>query len=372
MRLRTAIATLLALAALAGADDGPAWRAAAPGHDWDFDRDYAAHPDYKTEWWYVTGLLTTDDGVPLSYQLTFFRVGLRRDAPPSPSRWAADALVLAHAAVSDPRAGRHVFSEALWRAAPLLGGFGAPGDTTLAWCQAPPGTDDTWSIDRIDGRLRLRARDDRRGLAYDLVCTPMRPPVLHGDDGYSPKTADGSAGSLYFSRTRLATSGTLRRDGRDATVTGTSWLDREIFTDTLSPGQTGWDWLSLRLDDGRDLMLYRLRRSDGAEDFALGTLVEADGATRRLPSSAWTLSPETTWRSDQTGAEYPVAWRLRVPGHGLDLRIEAMMPDQENVSGLSGVHYWEGAVTATSDGDGPRGEGFVELTGYGEGSRPPV
>jgi predicted secreted hydrolase len=280
---------------------------------------------------------------------------------------------MAHASLADPDRGRHVFSEVLRRAVPLLGGFGAPGDSVLAWVQAPAGTDDRWSIALAEDGFRLRARDDARGLRYDLVAVPERPLVLHGDGGYSAKTADGKNGSLYVSATRLAVRGTVWRDGEPTRVAGRAWWDQEVLTNTLAAGQAGWDWLCLQLEDGRDLMLYRLRTADGGTDFANGTLVAVDGTVSPLPAAAWTWSPGATWTSPTTGAAYPVAWRLRIPGEGIDLELRATMDAQENVSTRTDIFYWEGAVRATAPGEKRvLGRGFIELTGYGEGSRPPV
>lgn len=364
------------------------WRRAGPGHPWSFPRDHYAHPGFRTEWWYLTGHLGDRDAPPgaepCAFQFTLFRIGLdpawtpgAADGDSSTSAWRAANLVMGHAAVTDPAAGRHAFSEALWRAAGGLGGFGTPGDTLLAWCLAPPGTAATWSLSLVDGTFGVRARDERRGLAFDLVCATPAEPVLQGPGGFSPKDATGRAGSLYYSLPRLAVEGTLRRGDRDVPVTGTAWLDREVFTSTLAEGQSGWDWVSLQLDDGRDLMLYRLRRADGAVDFALGSVSAPGAAPRPLPAATWTLEPLATWTSAATGATYPVDWRLRVPGEGIDLELRAVLADQENVSARTGVHYWEGAVRALvpagAPGAGrPQGRGFVELTGYGEGSRPPV
>lgn len=374
---------LLPVAVLAAAEPG-LWRQAAPGYQWEFPRDLGVHPEYKTEWWYVTGHLFPEDdpaAEPLGYQLTFFRVGLQPAAAVEPrTAWDAVDLVMAHAAVTDPASGRHVFSEAIWRATPFLGGFGAlddslPGDGVLAWCRAPAGTDADWKFAWDGEAFHLSARDDRQGLGFDLRCVPTRPVVLHGQDGFSPKTADGKSGSLYFSRTRLATSGVVRRDGREVAVQGNSWLDREIFTSTLAAEQKGWDWLALGLADGRDLMLYRLRDAAGAEDFALGTLVGAEGGpVSPLPGQDWNLDPVDWWTSPVTGSRYPVRWRLKVPEQQLDLLVAAVLPDQENVSETTGIHYWEGAVTLHpwDRPDTQLGRGFVELTGYGEGSRPPV
>ncbi len=384
------LAAALACAALPGANTNtppapaPAegWLRAAPGYAWSFPRDHYAHPAHRTEWWYLTGHLREEgapaDAEPVAFQFTLFRIGLDPLAPPpGGSTWRAQALVMGHAATTDPTAGRHVFSETLWRAAAGLGGFGVPGDTTLAWCAAPPGTPGRWSVALQDGAFLVRARDDQRGLAFDLSCASATPPVLQGPGGFSPKDASGQAGSLYYSLPRLSVTGTLRRGDRDVRVTGQAWLDREVFTSTLGASQTGWDWVSLQLDDGRDLMLYRLRTADGRVDFALGTLAAPDGTSRSLVREQWSLEPLSQWTSPATGAPYPVDWRLRVPEAAIDVELRAILPDQENVSTRTGVHYWEGGVRAVTPAGKPgagalRGRGFVELTGYGAGSRPPV
>ena len=377
MRTIAVICLLITAAVAAAAGSDPVWRRAAPGYQWSFPRDHYQHPEYQTEWWYVTGqlvLLDDPDAEPLGFQQTFFRVGLTRDAAAdSGSDWAARDLVMAHASLADPERGRHVFSEVLRRAVPLLGGFGAPGDSVLAWVRAPAGTDDDWSLTLTGDGFRLRSRDDRRGLRYDLVAVRERPLVLHGDGGYSAKTADGENGSLYVSATRLAIRGTVWRDGEPTRVAGRAWWDQEVCTNTLAPGQAGWDWLCLQLEDGRDLMLYRLRTADGETDFAHGTLVAADGTVSQLPADSWTWTPGETWTSPATGAPYPIAWRLRIPAEGIDLELRATMPDQENVSTRTNIFYWEGAMRATAPGGkSVLGRGFVELTGYGKGGRPPV
>jgi predicted secreted hydrolase len=375
--------TLVCLAVAVWADSPPAldsWLSAGKGYQWDFPRDDGIHPDYKTEWWYLTGHLfptdeTVTDQAALAFQMTFFRVGLQPPDQPLPdSNWAARDLVMAHASVADPGQNIHRFSEVLRRATPLLGGFGGPTDTTLAWCQGPAGTADKWRISRSGEGYRLQAADDRQGFRYDLTCVPAKPRVFHGDGGFSPKSADGSAASLYFSFTRMVVTGTVSIGEKSIPVRGQCWLDREIFSSSLAPDQTGWDWVSLQLEDGRDLMVYRLRGKNPTQDFALGTLVDDAGISRTLPAESFTLKPFETWTSPETGAEYPIGWKLEIPDEGIDLVLKATMPEQENISRQSGVHYWEGAVTAHPAGkpDQNAGRGFVELTGYGKGSRPPV
>ena len=374
MRKPRAFLLLLLVCAATTYAAGDIWRHADPGHRWTWPRDHYAHRDYRTEWWYFTGHLqpaTGDTTANLGFQLTFFRLGMIPPRTPMPrAELAAHGGVMAHAALTDPAAGRHVFSEVLWRETPLLGGFGEAGDSLIAWCRAPAGTDGRWRLGLQGQTFLLHAVDKTRDLAYDLTCRPVKPVVLHGDNGFSAKNAAGSTGSLYASCTRMSVTGSVTRDGRRIPVAGWCWMDHEIFSDTLAPDLKGWDWVSLQLDDGRDLMLYRLFHPDGSTAHASGTLVDSRG--RATPLERWSLVPQKTWTSPATGAPYPVRWRLDVPAADLEVELKATMDDQENRSLKSGIHYWEGAVTATDHTGRRVGRGFVEMTGYGPGNRPPM
>lgn len=362
-------------AAEAAPPPAPAWTPADPAHRWAFPRDHHAHPSYRNEWWYLTGTVEAEDppGRRFGYQLTFFRVGILPEPLPLDSAWAAGTAVMAHAAVTDPAGGRHVFSEVLWRAVPLLGGFGGQGDPVLAFAEAPPGTAARWTL-RLDGdSFAFSVRDDARGLALALSARPERPLVLQGPNGYSRKAAQEGYASLYYSFTRMATGGTLTVGGRTFRVRGTSWMDRELGSSQLAPEQVGWDWFSLRLAGGRDLMLYALRRADGSADFRRATLVEADGRVRYLEPDAWRVEALGRWKSPVTGATYPQGWRVSVPGAGIELTVQPELAAAENVSRrVPGLSYWEGPVRATGPDGAPAGEGYVELTGYGERTRPPI
>lgn len=367
---------VLALAALLGAAApvDPGWQPADPGHRWSFPADHHAHPATRNEWWYFTGLLEAD-GAPgrrLGYQLTFFRIGLAAHPPALDSAFAAGQAVMAHLAVTDLASGRHVFSELLWRAAPLSGGFPAGGDL-LAWALAPPGTAGRWSVRLAPGGFALAARDDARGVALELALRAGGPPVLEGPNGYSRKSAGEGYASLYYSYPRLGTEGTIEVAGERFRVRGTTWMDKEFGSSQLAPGQVGWDWFSLRLADGRDLMLYALRRADGGADFRRATLVLPSGEVRWLEPGEWTALPLSTWRSPRTGAVYPSGWRIEVPSAALALEVRPEVAGAEDVSALvPGLAYWEGPVRVLAPGGAPAGEGYVELTGYGVGSRPPI
>ncbi len=372
MRSRVRLALALGALALAGSA-GRGWRAAEPGYRWSFPRDHWSHPGYRNEWWYLTGRLESVDppGRRLGYQLTFFRVGLLPEAPRLDSRWATANAVMGHAALADLSTGERRFSEVLVREMPDLGAFAAFPAEPIAWSVAPPGTGGRWSLAWNGDGFDLRMADAARGLALSLETRAGRPPALEGPDGYSRKAAGEGAASLYYSFTRLATRGEVTLGGSRWKVAGESWMDHEIGSSQLAPGQVGWDWFGLRLADGRDLMIYQLRRADGAVDFASATVVDRRGP-RWLAPGAWSVRATATWRSPATGATYPARWRIEVPGEGLALAVEPELADQENRAAAAGLFYWEGAVRVRDAGGRGAGEGYVELTGYGAGNRPPL
>jgi len=345
---------------------------ADPAHRWSFPRDHFARPGHRNEWWYFTGNLTAASGRRVGFQVTFFRVGLLPERPPFDSGWSASDVVMAHAAVTELDAGRHRFAETLWRAAPLLGGFGAAPGPRVAFAQAPAGTPGRWTLD-LDGETwRLAVRDDRAAFALSLQAAPSRPTVLQGPNGYARKAAAAGFASEYYSQPRLAVTGALGLDGREEPVRGEAWLDREVGSSLLGPGQVGWDWFALRLADGRDLVLYRLRRADGQVDFASGALLSGSGAARPLGPDDFTVRPTGHWRSEASGATYPSGWRIEVPAAGLALDLVPPVVAAENRSALlPGLDYWEGPVRVLARG-AAAGEGYVELTGYGPGGRLPL
>ena len=362
------------LALLLAAD--PAWKPAAPGHEWSFPADHGSHPGYRNEWWYFTGILSTPgasgaSGRRLGYQVTFFRIGISPETRGGGSAWSATDVLMGHAAITDLVSGERVFSEVIYRAIPLLAGFGVATDPLLAWSRGPPGTEARWGLRREGDGFAIEVADRARGLALRLRLRPDRGPILQGPGGVSRKSSRDGFASLYYSLTRLSTEGEVEMGGRVASVRGQSWMDKEFGSSQLAPDQAGWDWFALRLADGRDLMLYVLRDKGGGVSFGSGTLVDRDGKPRWLAAEDFRLRSAGRWRSPSTGADYPSGWIVEVPSARLVLRVDPEVADQENRGG-SAPHYWEGAVRV-KDGDGaPAGEGFVELTGYGEGNRPPI
>jgi predicted secreted hydrolase len=333
------------------------WRRVTAGYRFAFPDDHRSHPEYKIEWWYYTGNLAARDGRRFGYQVTFFRVGVEFE-PATASRWAVRDLFMAHLAVTDVAGRRYRFRERLNRAGP--GQAGAAVDRYHVW-------NEDWSV-RLDPEGTHVLTAVERDLGVDLRLSPGKPPVAHGRDGISRKGAEPGNATHYYSLTRMPTRGTVSIDGTEVEVEGLSWMDHEFGTRVLEPDQVGWDWFSIQLDDGTDMMVFQLRRTDGTHDpHSSGTLVDASGAATPLRPDAFDLRPLAQWRSPHSGGNYPVAWRVTVPGRALDLAVRPVVDDQElRLRDSSGVIYWEGAVvvTGTRHGRPVRGHGYLELTGY--------
>lgn len=376
--MRGLLASVLALAALASAQAaGPLLGPLSPGaaadpgfaqvqgpRTFQFPADHGPHPAYRTEWWYVTGNLDAATGERFGFELTFFRVGLAPSRPARastgpPSAWRTREIYTAHFAVTDVARHRFAYTQKWSRAALDLAG--ARADPLAVWI-------DDWSLKESSPTApwHLAAASPAYSLSLDL--TPLTPPVLNGQGGYSPKSSEPGSASYYYSLPRLAVHGQLVRNGHVLDVSGLAWLDREWGSGGLGRHEVGWDWFGLQLKDGTDLMFYALRNQDGHRDpDSAGTWTGPDGHSRALASREVEIDVTDHWRSPR-GGRYPARWRLRVPSQGLDIDIRPVLADQE----LGTVpRYWEGAVdfNGTKSGQPIAGRGYVELVGYG--SAPP-
>lgn len=320
--------------------------------------DHGPHPNFQTEWWYFTGNLQTAEGRRFGYQLTFFRRGLDSSPPKRTSEFAASQVYFAHLALSDIEGSQHREWERFSRGA--LGLAGAESPPFRVWLE-------DWRVEATDeegSRLRLRAAANDLEIDLDLVAD--KPLVLHGESGLSLKSREPGNASYYVSYTDLSTGGLIQVGGEAYSVTGKSWFDHEWSTSALGEGAVGWDWFSLQFESGRELMYFQIRKVDGTiEPVSSGTLIEADGETRFLKGDEVLLEPAGTWTSPQSGASYPIAWSLRLPEEELEIRVEALLADQEmNLS----FTYWEGAVRFEGEWEGQpvAGLGFLEMTGYAE------
>lgn len=310
---------------------GIAFPVVLPGYRMQFPRDHGAHPDYRQEWWYITGWLKTARGQDLGFQVTFFRARPDIDTP-NPSSFTPRQVILAHAALSDPRHGRLRHDERAARTA--LGLAGSREGTTEVWV-------DDWKLDLSSNSYstRILARD----FSLDLKFDAKRNPLLQGENGFSRKGNRPEEASYYYSRPHLVVSG--KANGEE--VTGTAWLDHEWSSQYMAADASGWDWCGINLDDGSAIMAFRMRGKDGGVAFA------PEGVSFELVR---------TWKSPRSGTTYPVS--VRVKTKNKTFFLEPLMDDQElDARASTGTIYWEGAVRA-SDAGKPIGKGYLELTGY--------
>ncbi|MDI2595082.1 lipocalin-like domain-containing protein [Pseudomonas sp. 681] len=323
--------------------EASAFTPVVPGRVFSFPADHGPHQGFRIEWWYVTANLKDDQGREFGVQWTLFRSALK--AAPEVAGWGNQTIWLGHAAVTSATA--HHAAERYAR-----GGVGQAGANTApfnAWI-------DDWrfSSEATDPLtdLQLSARDKHFG--YQLRLVSSRPLVLQGDKGFSQKSEQGQA-SYYYSQPFFQASGTLEIDGKAYTVSGPAWLDREWSSQPLTADQTGWDWFSLHLNSGAQVMLYRMRQKDGAP-YLTGTWIDAQGGTQLLHGDDIRLTPEDT--ADVAGRSMPVRWSIQIPGKHLDITTTALNP--KAWMDLR-IPYWEGPVRISGS---QGGQGYLEMTGY--------
>lgn len=327
-------------------------QALAP-RDWSFPLDHGRHDGFKTEWWYFTGNLHDAQAHEFGYQLTFFRTAFAATAAPRPSPWAMRDLYFAHAAVSDITSSVFFYKDRLER-----------GRSGLAWA-----SDKTlnvmllnWSAELSEKTIRLVAHE--KDFSIDLSCTDGRGPILQGPGGVNLKGNEPGQASYYYSLSRLKTAGTLTVQGRDYPVNGVSWMDHEFSSNSLSPRQSGWDWMGLQLSDGSDLMIYRMRDKAGGTDYLSGTHITPDGRPHYLAAADISLAPSNPWTSPSSGAAYPQTWDVKCRGLPA-LIVKSAMPGQELITAAStNVTYFEGAAQITDNKGRTAGAGYLEMTGY--------
>lgn len=352
LRRRLLLAALAAPAARAAATDYPP----VSPRTLVFPRDLGAHPEFRVEWWYLTGWLDAAEGQPaIGFQITFFRT--RPDIASNPSAFAARQLVIAHAAIADPRAGQLLQDERIARA-----GFGAvfaaEDDTRLQL--------DRWRFEREPATGIYRGRIPTRGFDLNVAARPTQPRLLQGEGGWSRKGPLPAQASYYYSEPQLAVQATLVRDGRSQTRTGQAWLDHEWSSSLLDARAAGWDWVGMNLADGSTLTAFQMRAQGGAPDarplWAYAALRSRDGSTRSFAPGEVDFTPIEHWTSPRTRANWPVAQRITIGKRVFETR--PLMLDQELDSRrTSGAVYWEGA-SHIAEGGVVVGRGYLEMTGY--------
>jgi predicted secreted hydrolase len=344
--------TLDVATALGGIPDTGFARALEP-RQFSFPADHAAHPDFRNEWWYVTGNIKAANGQQFGYQVTLFRIALTPSVPSNPSAWASNQMWMAHVALTDLAGQQHLHEQRFAR-----GAAGLAGQSTQpfrVWLE-------DWQIlGQANGQFPWSIQVKAQDFSLNLTLAPIKPAVLQGDQGLSQKSSEAGNASYYYSFTRLETTGTIHYQGKDWGVAGLSWLDREWSTSALGADQAGWDWFSLQLKDGQELMFYRMRKKSGEADAAhsQGKLVLADGSSQTLNLNDVQLKPLEYWQAP-TGARYPIVWELT--REQTKWRVEAVVKDQLM---QTSVLYWEGSVRVVDANTGQAlGMGYLEMSGY--------
>lgn len=357
--LRAAVlCSLLHFTLLARAAD---FKLARPPFEFSFPRDHGSHDEYRTEWWYYTGHLRTEDGRRFGFEVTFFRVGVVPPGTSVQSQWDLQQLMPAHFAITDAQAKEFRYYEKLNRSSPFT-------------AQSKPGRldvfNESWRAStNPDGSWRLAAREGKDSL--DLTLRSRKPPAVHGIDGVSIKAQGEGYASHYYSMSRLEATGTINGQSCHGQV----WVDHEFGSSALRESQQGWDWFSIQLDNDMELMLYIIRKTDGTPDVtSSGSLIASDGRVIHLRRDQLKITARSRWKSKKSGAVYPMGWHVEVPSFNVALDVKPLFEQQELVTrGSTGVTYWEGAadVSGTFGGTPVRGEAYVEMTGYDRAFRAP-
>jgi predicted secreted hydrolase len=324
-------------------------------------RDLYAHAAAQTEWWYYTGHMRTESGRRFGFELVFFkrRTDLDRFGV-VPLRLFANPLYLAHFALTDESRAQFRYEHRK----SANGIFDPPAHMSETSFRLKLGD---WTVSEESGRHVLRATLGS-DLIFEAQLRPTKPAALNGHEGVGVSFKDRGEASRYFSYTRMETRGRITWHGRTESFEGSAWMDREFGTWRTTENQKGWDWFSLQLSDGSELMVYHIRDRHGRpSQYSSGTFVAPDGKWTHLSRDEFEVESTGSWLSPRTGATYPSGWRLTAPRLGVDVTVTPILKDQElDTRGTTMIVYWEGSCKV----EGRRGEStidgraYVELVGY--------
>ncbi len=333
-----------------------------PGHVFSFPRDYGSHEDFKIEWWYITGHLFADDHRRFGFQATFFRFA--GSSSPSPaandSAFGHGQLFLAHMALLDVQSQAFLHQQRLNRQ-----GWDAGAATNALDVR-----NGNWSLRMTNQNpVTMVLQGTVKGdAAFQLQLLAVQPLVVFGQNSVSRKAADPTAASYYLTFPRLQVAGQVRLNGTTCPVQGQAWMDHEISSSQLGQDQAGWDWCCLQLNDGREIMAYRMRRKDGSQDtYSTLAWVSTNGTVVHLPSAEFKMKSLRTWKSPVSGAEYPVNQEVQThePGGHLPVNfILEPLADNQELSGRGSPAYWEGACRVRNESGQEIGSAYLEMTGY--------
>ncbi|MCB0308380.1 MAG: hypothetical protein KDD48_03330 [Bdellovibrionales bacterium] len=331
---------------------------ANPAQSLVFPRDHGEHRSFKTEWWYYTGHLLTEDGRRFGYQLTFFRnaLGNKVHVSDRKSKWATNQLYFTHFAISDSQEKKHHFAERFSR-----------GMKPLAFIQTQPFqlVLEDWLVSgSTPGTANLSAKAPK--FEINLQLQPKKDLMLQGSNGFSQKGFNRKNSSHYYSYSRLYTTGQIKIGDQKFNVTGQSWMDHEYSTSLLEKSQRGWDWFAIQLNNQSELMLFQLRDQRGSYYYyRVGKLNDKGGNSKTLDMSGAEFVPISYFKSEKSGGQYPIKWKVTIPKENIDLTVTAIFENQEM---MTSVVYWEGAtdISGQINKGQVKGMGYLEMTGYAE------
>ncbi len=361
--VRLLVIAALTYPAIAPCQDGPKdFAIARPGKVYAFPAGHGSHPDYKIEWWYLTGHLFSETQRRFGFEATFFRLAQRPEPTEPEGAFGDSQIYMAHMAITDVQQQAFYHEERFnregWNA------YARVGDLDVR--------NGNWSLVRNagDGTLQLEGSIQSKG-GFSLNLNPAKEHVIFGENGVSKKGRAESAASHYITWTRLLAQGTLQLGGETFQVKGTTWMDHEISSSQLDEDQTGWDWVSIQFEDGRELMAYMLRlRQGGYSPYSKLVWIEKDGTLTHLTPDQFSWHPGGDWTSPDTGATYPISPHFTahdpLTGQDRTIHIHPLMPEQEMTGKLAGVPYWEGACDVVEKGK-TIGRAYLELAGYVDG-----
>lgn len=341
--------------AMSGGDTSGYSRALKPVK-FNFPEDHGPHHGFKTEWWYFTGNLETAEGRHFGYQFTLFRYSLSNKPVERASTWGASQIFMGHYTVTDAKENNFYSFERFSRQADKMAG--ATAKPFKVWLE-------DWSVTGMNSLpfppMHISASEE--GISAELELKSIKPMIPQGNNGLSQKGPEPGNASYYYSLTRMETEGIIKIGKMEYKVKGFSWMDREWSTSALGREQAGWDWFSLQLDNGIDIMYYILRKKDGSPDvYSRGKVIHPGGYFYDINPNNINIEVTDHWES-AFGGVYPSGWEIIIPSEKLTLEVKPYVPDQElNHS----IRYWEGAVKikGMSGATPVEGSGYIELTGY--------
>jgi predicted secreted hydrolase len=299
----------------------PVGRVALPADD--------SRHNENNEWWYWTGHLKSQSGRWFGFEEVFFRQKMP----------GGGAATMAHFAVTDISGQRFHYRAKMaftdYTVVPNAFNFELDGLTA------------------VGGNGSDTLHGDVDDIVLDLTANAIKAPVLQHGVGYTDYTFGGY--TYYYSRERMAASGTLKIGGETLQVTGTTWFDHQWGNIMTAIGR-GWDWFAIQLDDNREIMLFVVR-DNGTDVLVGGTYTDADCVTTEIAPDAFSVTPLGQWDSLDGKCTYPMGWT--VVTQGLTLTVTPVLENQELPESMP--RYWEGAATVSGDATG---RAYIELTGY--------